>query len=64
MKSGITAASLKESSKDDEKRPYSTGVIADTGDRLAREFDRCFFFGDLNYRFVSISLPNRTIPKK
>jgi hypothetical protein len=52
MKSGITASSLKEC-RDDEKRPQSTnGVVADTGDRLAREFDRCFFFGDLNYRSV------------
>ena len=30
--------------------PGSSGAQADSVDSLAREFDRCFFMGDLNYR--------------
>lgn len=56
MKNGL----LKDI-REEDRRPHSTGYVVDTRDRLSREFDRCFFFGDLNYRLESEKLWTQTL---
>lgn len=52
VKSGVNGTVTKDN-KEDDRKAHSNNYV-DTGDRLAREFDRCFFFGDLNYRYKNM----------
>jgi len=59
-KSNTTPVVPKGGSKDKDDDVRRSGAV-DTRDRLAREFDRVFFFGDLNYRLEAEKLWSQTL---